>query len=294
MLNQMLATKYDRESLDGEFSDPFLESIKSGNCKAINMLIKAGIADVNRKYQGYGADGRTPLHFAVETGNKEVVLLLLKNRANVKALTNNGFSALHLAAQCGHMHIFEDLIKAGIDINWVSEVRTTAIHEASRNGHQAAVSKLLAIQATATTQLLKSESADEAKQESVEEVNQMLNALTLTTRYKKEFIQKIQLSLKELSNTLEAEKGAKPIFASIMKLRLSLEGVTSADHVYRVTREYFMSDEFKKYSAILNEFKQVIIKFMKEYNEDQVRANANNISSISVNSDIEIKKNQPK
>lgn len=290
----MLAAKNERELLDGEFYDPFLESIKGGNCKAINMLIQTGLADINKKYQGYGADGRTPLHFAVEIGNKQVVLLLLKNGANVKAVTNNGFSALHLAAQCGHLDIFEDLVKAGIDINWVSEVRTTAVHEAAKNGHQAAVSKLLAMKATATSQSLESKSTEHPKEESIEEINQMVNALSLSTRYKKEFIQKIQISLKELSNTLEAERGAKPIFVSIMKLRLSLEGVTSADHVYRVTREYFMSDEFKKYSELLNPFKSVVIKFMKEYNEEQARANGNNATSSITKSDNETKKIQPK
>lgn len=291
MLSQMLASKNDREQLQGDFYDPFLESIKSNNCKSIKMLIKTGLADVNKIYQGYGADGRTPLHFAAELGSKDVVLLLLSNGANPKALTNSGFSALHLAAQYGHVDIFEPLVQAGIDINLQSEVRTTALHEAARNGHQTSVSKLLALKATSTTKTLCD--TDKSSNESIEDVKEMLKSLTLSTSYKKDFIKTIQILLRVLSDALLVAD-EKSTFQFIMDLRLAIEGVTSADYVYNVTREFLRSEEFKKHIDLLKPLKVEVIKLMKEYNENQVRAITSRAVTTTDNvSNNEIKKTRP-
>lgn len=202
----MLSTKYDEESLGGDFYDPFLEAIKSSNCKAIKLLTNAGLVDINRKYQGYGAQGRTPLLFAAEIGNREVILLLLAKGAKVQDVTDDGFNALHLAARCGHVGVLQDLVKAGIDVNAVSGAGTTALHEASAKGHQSAAEKLLELKAGASIQALtptkavtkKKKKKKKKNAKAAQEVNTSFDPLT------KKLIDKLQALSLERDDDIDA------------------------------------------------------------------------------------------
>jgi ankyrin repeat protein len=137
MLRKWLDDKREQEPLEGDIWDDLLECISCHNLKSIKMLFrhKDMNVDVNKVYHGYGAKGKTALHFACEIGNREIILLLLANKANVKAITYDGFTALHIAARFGHTTILEDLIRAGINVNAFANFRITPWYEASKNGH---------------------------------------------------------------------------------------------------------------------------------------------------------------
>ncbi len=65
------------------------------------LLIAAG-ADTDAK----DLEGRTPLHFAAQTGNMECMKVLLRNRANLKVKDRFG----HTAADVAVMHDREEII----------------------------------------------------------------------------------------------------------------------------------------------------------------------------------------
>jgi ankyrin repeat protein len=83
-----------------------------GDNREIGELVAAG-ADVNaRSAEEY----RTPLHYAAERGNRELVKLLVDAGAEVDAKDWYG-TLLHLAIKGGHRETVEVLINAGADVN---------------------------------------------------------------------------------------------------------------------------------------------------------------------------------
>src|SRR5205085_9442705 len=72
---------------------------------------KTAAADVNRR----GADGSTPLQWAVYEENVAQVQRLLKAGADVSIANNYGATAMGLAAEIGNAPIIKLLLEAGAD-----------------------------------------------------------------------------------------------------------------------------------------------------------------------------------
>ena len=64
-----------------------------------------------------GTCGRTALHLTVESHNIIMINFLLKNGADVNAITFSGNTALHLASGLGMEQVVQLLIRNGADIN---------------------------------------------------------------------------------------------------------------------------------------------------------------------------------
>ena len=79
--------------------------------------------------------GDTPLHFAVATGNLNIVHALLYRNVNINARNNNGKTALHLAVDKHSLPIIKLLIDNNIDINiedsWGNQALWTAVFNAA-------------------------------------------------------------------------------------------------------------------------------------------------------------------
>ena len=71
------------------------------------LAIKYG-ADLNKQNK----NGDTPLHVAVEYGNKAIVLILIEAKANLKIRNNNGYTPLEYAKQALYMSIAQTLYDA--------------------------------------------------------------------------------------------------------------------------------------------------------------------------------------
>ena len=79
----------------GETSSELLQqSVTDGNVEAVKQHLADG-ADVNVKDE---ARGLTPLHFATQHGQKEIVELLIADGAYVNAKMNNGMTPLDCSA----------------------------------------------------------------------------------------------------------------------------------------------------------------------------------------------------
>jgi len=91
------------------------------------------------------------LHEAVESGNIEIIKLLLEKGSYINLKTKDGKTPLHIASRRGHSTIIKLLIENGIDINIKNKSgqvnyfqdRRTSIHEAAYKGHLKIVKLLL-------------------------------------------------------------------------------------------------------------------------------------------------------
>lgn len=53
----------------------------------------------------------TPLHVAARAGRKDIIVRLLRHKADVHAQTKDGSTPLHYAAAFGQSHVIEGLVK---------------------------------------------------------------------------------------------------------------------------------------------------------------------------------------
>jgi ankyrin repeat protein len=92
---------------------PLMTCARSGNADAVRLLL-AGDADVNAKEP---SQNQTALMWAAAEHHPDVVRRLIDAKADLRAHTNNGFTALHFAAREGDIESARLLIAAGVDIN---------------------------------------------------------------------------------------------------------------------------------------------------------------------------------
>ena len=79
--------------------------------------------------------GWTPLHSAAVSGQKNVVELLLANKADVNAKNSDGKQPLHLAAESGHEPVAVLLLANGAEVNSRDSRGDTPMDHAAGNGH---------------------------------------------------------------------------------------------------------------------------------------------------------------
>jgi len=116
-----------------------MDAVKRGDAAGVKALLAKKV-DVNAP----GVDTSTPLDWAVESNNLDVVNLLIDAGANVNAETRYKITPLSLACKNGNAAIIERLLKAGVDPNSTSEEGQTALMTAALNGKVDAIKMLLA------------------------------------------------------------------------------------------------------------------------------------------------------
>ena len=89
-----------------------LDAAKAGEIETVKQHLAAG-ADVDAKDKY----GRTPLHLAPASGNKEIAELLIARGADVNAKNKYGVTPLHFAAGYGRKETVELLIAKGADVS---------------------------------------------------------------------------------------------------------------------------------------------------------------------------------
>jgi ankyrin repeat protein len=92
---------------------------------------------------GRTVSGATPLHSAVDAGNKAITELLLRYGADINAKVRDGETPLHLAAGRGYTTIVETLIAAGADLSARGVHGQTPLHRAAQSGSDAIVNLLI-------------------------------------------------------------------------------------------------------------------------------------------------------
>ncbi|XP_020290493.1 ankyrin-1-like isoform X2 [Pseudomyrmex gracilis] len=112
-----------------EFTDtPLHFAVISGDIEIVKMLLDRH-ADVNAT-NWYGT---TPLHYAIQHEKMEIAELLFNHGANVNAGTNEGDTPLGLAVKRGHVDAVKMLINRGANVDVEFWNGTTLLHDAIKN-----------------------------------------------------------------------------------------------------------------------------------------------------------------
>ena len=104
---------------------------KCGNKNIVQMLID-NKANINQAEN----NGVTPLYIAAHNGHKDIAKMLIDNGADINQAKNNGVTPLWIAAQNGHKDIVNMLIKKGANINQKYNEDITPLYIATQNGHK--------------------------------------------------------------------------------------------------------------------------------------------------------------
>lgn len=95
---------------------PFYVAIATNSLEIVDLLIRKG-GDVNMKDVGK----RAPLHWAAETGNRDIIRNLSESSASVNSKTkNSGLTPLHLAAHFGNIEAVQILLQYGAKFDIVN------------------------------------------------------------------------------------------------------------------------------------------------------------------------------
>jgi len=116
-------------------------SIKEQNIILFNLLLdrlgSSGVSFTNEAE-------KTPLHFAAEVGNVEVVDRLLNMKAKVNAAEKHfGMTPLILACKMGHSDVFDRLLESGANLNIKCDHGKWPIHYVCMNGNLEIFNKLV-------------------------------------------------------------------------------------------------------------------------------------------------------
>ena len=87
--------------------------------------------------------GNTLIHEAVESGQSNVIQLLLQNGISPESKGKNNQSPLHLASVKGHIECLRALLEGGADINFKDDLGHTALDKAERSKRREAILRLL-------------------------------------------------------------------------------------------------------------------------------------------------------
>ena len=90
-------------------------------------------------------DKGTPLHQAVQNGNKELLSTLLDKGCPIDVVDSKGRNLLHWAATHGQMKMLQFLINRGVGVGAADKSGCTPLHAAAASGHEEVLLELVGI-----------------------------------------------------------------------------------------------------------------------------------------------------
>jgi ankyrin repeat protein len=113
------------------FAEPLHDAARDGDVEKVSALVNEGAAmDVP------GDNGETPLIFAILSGQRAVVGLLIDKGADIRARNSGGFTALHAAGYVGDVDTANKLLGKGANVNdQKNKAGVTPLSVAAEEGH---------------------------------------------------------------------------------------------------------------------------------------------------------------
>jgi ankyrin repeat protein len=115
------------------------EAISKNDSGAVNAFLLRGV-----DYRARNTSGNPPLHSAAAMGRKDIVALLLQNKAPVNLKNSRGETALHKAADTNRHVIAGMLLAQGAGVDEKNVTGWTPLHYAAAKGHKRTVDQLIA------------------------------------------------------------------------------------------------------------------------------------------------------
>lgn len=137
LLSKDIIVSYKCPKQQWSFS-PLHFAIENGNEELVKLLLEKGVNIITEN-----RFGDTPLHTAVKHGKSKISEMLLEKKAPINVRNNSYLTPLHIASKEGHLNIVEQLLNKGADVNIIGMNDETPIHLAIDNGHTAIVKQLL-------------------------------------------------------------------------------------------------------------------------------------------------------
>ncbi|KAG5888223.1 hypothetical protein JTB14_035572 [Gonioctena quinquepunctata] len=88
--------------------------IKSGDVMEVQKYLRGGVKSANLNV--LDQEGLGVVHWAADSGNLEILKLLVDAGAGLELRDGDGQTALHYAASCGHVHCVKFLMDKGADV----------------------------------------------------------------------------------------------------------------------------------------------------------------------------------
>ncbi len=212
--------------------------------------------------------GKTPLHVACHRGNLQMVILLLRKKADVTAMTDAGFTPLHVAAQNGYSKIIVELVAARAPINATTTVGCTPLHESAANGHEEATLKLLELKAESNLKDFRYNltAANLAHEKGHTKIRDILCA---KLSFQDSFIQNVNFILFNWGRFFPISTEAGKF---IQQLATDIKDLKNADEVFKIIQHALKSPAYNLVEESLKPVRQLLIQNMKKYNEDKIAA----------------------
>ena len=118
---------------------PVADAAMKGDLALVRKLIAQG-----ERVNSPQGDGMTALHWAADRGDSAMAAVLIRARADVRAVTRiGGYTPLHIASRSGEAPVVAALLEAGSDPNALSEAGASPLHFAAGSGNVGAVTALI-------------------------------------------------------------------------------------------------------------------------------------------------------
>ncbi|MBQ8557229.1 MAG: ankyrin repeat domain-containing protein [Alphaproteobacteria bacterium] len=133
-LRYLIQEGYDIKGLNAAGEPPIVSAVQSGNPEMVRVLVDAGV-DVNT----ITVNGqKVSLYDYIPNGDREMFRMLVACNASLQETTEEGDTELHKAVRNGNIFKIRALIAAGIDVNAQNEAGNTAMHLAMEQNHHIA------------------------------------------------------------------------------------------------------------------------------------------------------------
>ena len=139
ILVQEAKAAIDPEDTEGD--TPLSWAAESGDLEMVQYFVENG-ATIDHVAH---SDGSTPLLWAAKHGHQGVVAYLVAQKASIETANKSGATPLMLAAEKGHIDIFRMLLDQGAEVHRKDNLDRTLLMRAAANGQAAMVKCILSL-----------------------------------------------------------------------------------------------------------------------------------------------------
>lgn len=134
-------SRMDLNDLTRSGHSPLCVACESGNADMVSLILQGDVNLLRRN----SADGLSPVFCAVKSNNIAILEKLKEQgiRLDVRSQYNNGISPLHYAATLGNDAVVAYLIKNGVDVNTPDLSGKTPLHMAAAQSNPIVIVELI-------------------------------------------------------------------------------------------------------------------------------------------------------